>query len=287
MLRFQDSLPRLPVPTLKETAERYLKSVHPLLTPVEYGRTKAAVEGFIKPGGPGEVLQERLVARREDPQRKNWLIEWWNDTAYLSPRVPVLPYVSYFYCFRDDRRRRDPSQRAAAITTAVLDFKRQVDTGTLEPEYMKNLPLSMDQYEWMFNCCRIPGQPSDSVRKFSSRRCKHIVVLRRGRVFKVMHELDGRTLNTRELELQFRRIYADPSRRRAKPVPILTSTNRDEWFQVRSLANGENLTSSDDADMGGKFRRAMIYSPPVRPTGTYSRRSSRLPSSSAWTKPSR
>ena len=39
MLRFEESLPRLPVPTLEETAKRYLRSVHPLLSSEEYQTT--------------------------------------------------------------------------------------------------------------------------------------------------------------------------------------------------------------------------------------------------------
>ena len=83
MLRFEDSLPRLPVPTLEETGKRYLKSVHPLLNPQEFEHTKKAVTEFLKPGGQGEELQKRLVARRDDPQHRNWIYEWWNSAAYL------------------------------------------------------------------------------------------------------------------------------------------------------------------------------------------------------------
>lgn len=232
MLRFQDSLPRLPVPTLQETAERYLKSVHPLLSASEFENTKSAVSEFIRPGGQGEVLQKRLIARREDPKHKNWLIEWWNDVGYLSVRDPVVPYVSYFYSHRDDRRRRNPAKRAAALTTAVLDFKRQVDTNTLEPEYMKKLPLSMDQYEYMFNCCRIPDKPRDYPRKYSPEDNKHMIVIRKNQFFKVMHEVNGQQSNTSELEQQFKRIYNV-----AQKVPAvgqLTSENRDVWADVRA-----------------------------------------------------
>lgn len=83
MLRFEDSLPRLPVPELSETAAKYLKSVHPLLSKEEFAKTKAAVDDFVKPGGRGEELQKRLVARRDDPKHKNWIYEWWNSAAYL------------------------------------------------------------------------------------------------------------------------------------------------------------------------------------------------------------
>ena len=146
MLRFEDSLPRLPVPTLEETAKRYIKSVHPLLSTSEYESTSKAVQDFIKPGGQGETLQKRLIARSEDPKHKNWLFEWWNNGAYLSYQDPVVPYVSYFYSHRDDRRRRDPAKRAAAITSAVLEFKKQVDAGELEPEYLRKEPQAMSSY---------------------------------------------------------------------------------------------------------------------------------------------
>lgn len=139
MLLYEASLPRLPVPTLEETAQRYLKSLHPLLSETEFNASKTAVEKFVAPGSLAHELQKRLQARREDPKVNNWLTEWWNNAAYLGYRDPVVPYVSYFYSHRDDRKRKDPAKRAAAISTAVLEFKQQVDQGTLEPEYMLSL----------------------------------------------------------------------------------------------------------------------------------------------------
>jgi carnitine O-acetyltransferase len=233
MLRFEESLPKLPVPTLEETAVRYLKSVHPLLSNSELASTTKAVQEFIKPGGVGSKLQEKLIARREDPKHKNWIYEWWNDAAYLSYRDPVVPYVSYFYSHRDDRRRRDPSKRAAAISTAVLEFKKQVDQGTLEPEYMKKLPISMESYKWMFNCSRVPAKPADHPVKYSAAENKHILVIRKNQFFKVLHEVDGKQLNTSELEQQFKTVYQKAER--APAVGILTSENRDVWTEAREV----------------------------------------------------
>jgi carnitine O-acetyltransferase len=236
MLRFQESLPRLPVPTLEETASRYLKSLRPLLTPSELETSTRAVEEFIKPGGIGRKLQEKLLARREDPKHKNWISEWWNDVAYLSYRDPVVPYVSYFYSHRDDRRRRNPATRAAAITTAVLEFKKQVDQGTLEPEYMRKLPICMDSYKWMFNCSRVAARPADYPVKFPPGENKHIVVMRKNQFFKVMHEKDGKQLNASELEQQFKRIYQLAGSTSSAPaVGALTSENRDVWADARDL----------------------------------------------------
>ncbi|KAK3318619.1 carnitine O-acetyltransferase-like protein [Apodospora peruviana] len=234
MLRFQESLPRLPVPTLEETTARYLKTLRPLLTPAELEASTKAVEEFVAPNGPGRKLQEKLIARRENPKIKNWLYEWWNDAAYLSYRDPVVPYVSYFYSHRDDRRRRDPAKRAAAITRAALEFKKQVDSGTLEPEYMKKLPICMDSYKWMFNASRVAAKPVDFPVKFDPSEHKYIVVIRKNQFFKVAHEVGGKQLNASELEQAFRRVYELASAQRAPAVGALTSENRDIWTDARA-----------------------------------------------------
>jgi carnitine O-acetyltransferase len=251
MLRFQASVPKLPVPTLEETASRYLKTLHPLLSSSELEVSKKAVAEFIKPGGVGSKLQEKLIARREDPNVANWIYEWWNDAAYLSYRDPVVPYVSYFYSYRDDRRRRNPAKRAAAISTAVLEFKKDVDAGTLEPEYMKKLPICMDSYKYMFNCSRVPAKPADYPVKFSHEDNKHIIVIRKNQFFKLNYETNGQQLNTSELEQQFQSIYNRAER--SAPVGILTTENRDIWTDARAVlldahsSNAESLKAIESA----------------------------------------
>lgn len=248
MLRFEDSLPRLPVPTLEETAKRYLKSVHPLLSKTEFEATTKAVKEFVAPGGPGEELQKRLIARRERPEIRNWLSEWWNDAAYMAYRDPVVPYVSYFYSHRDDRKRRNPAKRAAAITTAALEFKKAVDEASLEPEYMKKLPIAMSSYEWMFNCSRVPKKPSDISVKYPYKESPHIIVIRKNQFWKVPHEVGGKQLNTSELELQFNRIYEKAEK--SPEVGVLTSQNRDIWADVypKLKASPVNAASVKDIE---------------------------------------
>ncbi|CBX99176.1 similar to carnitine O-acetyltransferase [Plenodomus lingam JN3] len=238
MLRFEDSLPKLPVPTLEETAKRYLKSVHPLLSETEFKATTKAVDEFVAPGGLGEKLQKRLVARRENPEIKNWIYDWWNEAAYMAYRDPVVPYVSYFYSHRDDKKRRDPAKRAAALSTAVLEFKKMVDSGSLEPEYMKKLPIAMSSYEYMFNCCRVPKKPADTTIKYPFKENQHIIVVRKNQFWKIPHEINGKQLNTAELELQFKRILEKAER--APAVGALTSQNRDVWSEVYPKLKGSS-----------------------------------------------
>ena len=152
----------------------------------------------------------------------------------LGDTGPVVPYVSYFYSHRDDRRRRDPAKRAAALSTAVLEFKKQVDEGSLEPEYMRGLPMAMSSYWWMFNACRIPARPTCYPVKYSYEEHPYIVVIRKNQFFRVMHEVNGKQLNTSELEQQFRRVYELAERGPA--VGVLTAERRGEWTKVGHYA---------------------------------------------------
>lgn len=241
MLRFEDSLPQLPVPTLEETAKRYLKSVHPLLSQTEYQQTEKAVQSFLAPGSFGHTLQDRLVKRSQEPGVKNWLAEWWDSAAYLSVRDPVVPFVSYFYSHRDDRKRREPAKRAAAISYAALEFKKSVDDGSLEPEYMKKLPIAMSSYEYMFNCCRRPAKGTDYPVKYDAAENQHIVAIRKNGFFRIPTHHNGQQLNAAELEAQFAKVYQNAEK--SPGVGILTTENRDRWADMY-----ERLVKSNPAN---------------------------------------
>ena len=122
MLRFERSLPRLPVPTLSSTAAKYLETVHPHLTPAAYSETKKAVDEFVA-SDLGKELQRRLEARAAEPGRANWLADWWNEAAYMGYRDPVVVFVSYFYVHLDDRKTKTAARRAATLLRAMLPFR--------------------------------------------------------------------------------------------------------------------------------------------------------------------
>lgn len=249
MLRFQDSLPKLPVPSLEETAVKYLKSVKAVATPEQFAKTEAAVKEFVKKDGI--QLQKQLEARANDPNCKNWIADWWNEGAYLAVRDPVVPYVSYFYSHKDDKHRKNPATRAAAISTATLQFKQMVDNGTLEPEYMKKNPVCMDAYKWMFNVCRVPVKNgADQTAVHDKQTNKHILAIRKNRFFKVLHEVDGKELTTAELEDQFNQVYK-LGETHGPAVGVLTSENRDKWAdfhaQLIEAGNTEALKDIESA----------------------------------------
>ncbi|KAG2183480.1 hypothetical protein INT43_006486 [Umbelopsis isabellina] len=233
MLRYQKNLPKLPVPPLAATMNKYLQSVRPLLDDADYEKTVKAVQEFQSKGGLGEKLQERLVARANDPNIINWMEDWWLDQAYMAYRDPVVIYVSYFFAYNDDKLRRAPAQRAAAITTAALEFKRQIVEKTLEPEYAKGEPMCMDSYKYMFNNCRIPVKPADVEEIYDPINNTHIAVVRNNKFYIVDTVHNGKQLSTAELENQFQRIIENARGSKALPIGVLTTENRDNWTDYR------------------------------------------------------
>jgi len=127
LYRYQESLPRLPVPTLSSTASKYLETVRPHLTPSDFSNTEAAVSAFLRsPLAP--ELQKRLEARAADPGVKNWLADWWNDTAYMGYRDPVVVFVSYYYVHLDEHVKRSQAERAARLLKAILSFRQLTES---------------------------------------------------------------------------------------------------------------------------------------------------------------
>jgi carnitine O-acetyltransferase len=127
MLRYQASLPCLPVPPLSSTLAKYLETIRPHLTPTEYARSESAVREFGTSAQATE-LQRRLEARAAQPGTVNWLADWWNEVAYMAYRDPVVVNVSYFYVHVADPAVRDAPRRAATLIKAMLPFRMLVET---------------------------------------------------------------------------------------------------------------------------------------------------------------
>ncbi|ORY04936.1 acyltransferase ChoActase/COT/CPT [Basidiobolus meristosporus CBS 931.73] len=234
MYQFQKSLPRLPVPALADTCSKYLRSVRPLLDDAKYAQTEAAVDEFQK-SGVGAELQRRLEAKAADPKCVNWLEDWWNDLAYMGYRDPLVPYVSYFFTYKDDPRRKSQVKRAASILTAAMEFRQQVITGDLEPERTKAYPFCMYSYKYMFNACRIPKKPIDYEVTFDPNANTHIAVARKNKFYILDMFHNGQQLSAAEIESQLERIIADAGNEKGPALGVLTCDNRDTWTDARDL----------------------------------------------------
>lgn len=233
----QDALPRLPVPPLQQTLDRYLKALQPIVSQEEWAQTKRLVDEFQASGGVGERLQKALEHRAK--KLENWLSDWWLQTAYLQYRQPVVIYSNPGLLLpkQDFMDLQGQLRFAARVIEGVLDFKAMMDNETLPVEYLGGRPLCMNQYYQILSSCRVPGAKQDSVVNFgrAKKPPTHITVVHNYQFFELeVYHGDGTPLTAPQIFVQLEKIWNCSLQTNKEPVGILTSSHRNSWASAYS-----------------------------------------------------
>ncbi|XP_030646428.1 carnitine O-palmitoyltransferase 1, liver isoform [Chanos chanos] len=250
---FQNTLPRLPVPPVKDTMRRYLESVRPLMDDEKYNRMEGLAKDFEKNLGP--KLQWYL--KLKSWWASNYVSDWWEEYIYLRGRGPIMVNSNYYamdflYVFPTNIQ----AARAGNAIHAIMLYRRKLDRAQIKPLMVLNtIPMCSSQYERMFNTSRVPGVDTDVIQHVNE--SKHIAVYHKGRIFKVWMFYDGRLLLPREIEQQMERILADKS----EPQPgeeylaALTAGDRVPWAKARTefFSRGRNKQSLDAVEKAAFF----------------------------------
>lgn len=255
LYKFQSQLPKLPVPNLQETANKYVKSVEPFLTTQQLNETIAKVNDFIKPGGVGETLQARLETFAKD--KENWLAEFWDNWAYMSYRDPVVPYVSYFFSHKDVKNiiGQDQLLKSTLIAYYTIQFWEQVENETLAPEMVKGNPFCMNAFRYMFSNSRVPAEGADITKQYDGTANRYFVVIYQNNFYRVpTHNEQGQKLTKGQIYAYLQQIKND-STPKGVGLGVLTSLNRDEY-----LAAYNNLIKSpiNEASLESIFAGAFV-----------------------------
>ncbi|XP_042640465.1 carnitine O-palmitoyltransferase 1, liver isoform isoform X2 [Tyto alba] len=251
---FQTSLPRLPVPAVKDTVNRYLESVRPLMDDDEFRRMEGLAKDFAFNLGPR--LQWYL--KLKSWWATNYVSDWWEEYIYLRGRGPIMVNSNYFAM---DFLYLSPTTlqaaRAGNVIHAILRYRKKLDRQEIKPILLmgSTVPLCSAQWERMFNTSRIPGEESDTIQHVED--SKHIVVYHKGRYFKVWLYHDGRLLKPREIEQQMQRILDDDSEPQAgeEKLAALTAGDRVPWAKARQayFSRGKNKQSLDAVEKAAFF----------------------------------
>lgn len=213
MLHFQPSLPRLPIPKLENTCERYLASLKPLLDDQSYAKSLEIVQDFQKSVGP--ELQSLLQAQDSSNKHTSYISAPWFD-MYLSDRQPLpINYNPLLIITPNDNAALNHQRlQATNFVVSSLRFMRSLRALQLAPEVFhlnpkesdtekyrqlmrftpsvistyasylfKAYPLDMSQYEGLFGATRIPEMGKDRI--YRSTDSRHILVIKKGHLYAV------------------------------------------------------------------------------------------------------
>jgi carnitine O-acetyltransferase len=233
------SLPRVPLPTLEESCERFLEWCGPLLTADEFATTEAAVESFLLPDSPAHRLQGALEQYNASDGVHSWLDAFWAD-RYLGRRDPIALNANYFILFKPSSDGQ--IARATSLVAGIVNYKLLLDAGRIPPAVERGQPLSMEQNKFLFSTTRIPGTVRDTLRSPYSPNWpgptqeRHVVVFFRGNLFRMdVIGSDGRPFAPSELAAGLRAGMAACADRAVPGTSVghLTSKARADWAANR------------------------------------------------------
>ena len=138
---FQGSLPRLSLPAVHDTLQRYLRSVRPLLDDENYSRMEGLAKEF--ENTIGKKLQWYLILKSW--WSTNYVSDWWEEYVYLRGRSPLM-INSNFYgtdaIFME--LTNNQAARAANVIYLLLCFRRAIERQELQPVSTKTLNYASD-----------------------------------------------------------------------------------------------------------------------------------------------
>eukprot|EP01116_Phalansterium_solitarium_P000730 TRINITY_DN10583_c0_g1_i1.p2 TRINITY_DN10583_c0_g1~~TRINITY_DN10583_c0_g1_i1.p2 ORF type:complete len:644 (-),score=241.54 TRINITY_DN10583_c0_g1_i1:254-2128(-) len=249
MWKAQSKVPRLPIPALKTTCERYLESVAPLISESELKATQSHVQKFLS--GEGPKLHEELE-RLDKESPTSWLEGFW-DTMYLNIRDSLTIGVSPFLMLQDDPRRQNQVVRAANLVAGWVQFYDKVRSNAIEPDFEKDGPMDMSQYTRLFGSARIPAPNRDYV--VTTYDSRHIVVISHDQYYALdVIKENGDFVSEAEIQANLRDIVAQSSRTAsaAPGVGVLTTEDRNRWAALRTelVSDPHNAKALEVIDRG-------------------------------------
>lgn len=154
MLYFQRSLPRLKIPQLNQSCDRFLAAVKPITTdPTEFDNLTKLVETF-RTTGSGPKLQELLQAYDAANKHTSYISKPWFD-MYLSDRKPLpLNYNPALIMKLDEKPEyNEHLTRTTNLIVSSLRFMRSLREELLEPEvfHMNAQKSDTSRYRWVIN----------------------------------------------------------------------------------------------------------------------------------------
>lgn len=239
MLAKQDLVPKLPIPSLQDTMDKYIKTIEPLLTQNELEHTKKLCETFATE--EGQTLDSAL---REYAKDKNSYIEEFWDDAYLAYDVPTVININPMFILEDDPTpaRNQQIPRATSIILSSLKFVRAIKKGTLEPDTFRGKPLCMSQYLSLFGSARYrdPSNPTKDI-VVTADNSTHICVISRAQIyfFETMLEDGTICITEREIARNLQMIRDDSVKMTdeqvaAQSICALTTEDRAVWGNIRA-----------------------------------------------------
>ncbi len=249
--QFQNSLPKLPLPTLEQTCKLYLQIVAPLLSEQEIYRTQAVVEEFQQESGQKLQQQLEIINRAS----KTSYVHDYREESFSEYRGALVINKNFGGILTPISQPELPQARLAATWIVdTLKFYLKIKQRELEPDRDSprngNQPMCMIQYENLFGWNRIPGIKRDQMRHSPER--ENVVVIYQNAFYSLQPLKQDKIAPVAQIEQQINWILENTSSEEPA-LGALTAMQRASWAVVREgtvALDPENAHSLDLLDSG-------------------------------------
>uniref|UniRef100_A0AC35TZA6 Carn_acyltransf domain-containing protein n=1 Tax=Rhabditophanes sp. KR3021 TaxID=114890 RepID=A0AC35TZA6_9BILA len=238
-----NGLPKLTVPDLANTISTFVLFAKPIQNDKEFEKTTQLAKDFVK--SPVATKLQNYLKERED-KLNNWLTPWWLNVAYLEGRDPLTIVTSPGIIFPNQPFNgvNDQCLYAAKYIQAALAYHHRILDNMIPQDKAGNTLFEMEQYKYLFGTTRIPRPNKDELvyGKSYGEWPEHIVILRKGHVFKVpVYDEYGHILGLDQLTTMIKRDVINQSEMTNEcPVLAVSSSDRETWAKVWSKLESNN-----------------------------------------------
>uniref|UniRef100_A0AC35TUD1 Carn_acyltransf domain-containing protein n=1 Tax=Rhabditophanes sp. KR3021 TaxID=114890 RepID=A0AC35TUD1_9BILA len=235
---YKKVMPWLLIPAVKDTLQKYLCTIRPLVDDEEYDNFVSLAKDFEMTTAPN--LQNKLWMKWLSSP--NYVTDWWKELVYMRNRTSLIH--TNVAC-GDVTYELTPIQAARAANVTLIRMKFVLDAykkQTMRPMTMGGVPLCPVQYLEQYRTIRLPREESDIMVKLNS-DSRHIAVYSKGVWYKLDIFYGNRLLRPAELEKAIQDIIdnEETASGMEDKISCLTAGSRELWAKIRREKFGKGI----------------------------------------------
>ncbi|ESL10484.1 carnitine/choline acetyltransferase [Trypanosoma rangeli SC58] len=249
-------LPRLPIPSLEQTAERYRASILPLKPPETAKAHFLKLDMFVC--SSGVTLQKALVEANKAAEANggypySYIEPIW-DRMYLSNRAPLPVNTNPSILIKKIKNMGETQASvAASLVCGIAKWVRNVLKEGVE---VRDTNLDLSPLLRQLGASLFPGEKADEFHTTPLEKLRHIVVLHDGHPYAV-RVFDDQQVPLEQAVIQKCLEYIlsiTPDADNTTPVSVLTAGSREIW----AGAHAELVKTPGNAETLQKVREGMV-----------------------------
>jgi carnitine O-acetyltransferase len=234
MYFYQESLLKLPLPSLEQTCQKLMDWSEVFLSEDEIKLTRNSINHFKSNGGEGPILQSYLKELSRDPELCNWLEPFWSESYLSDPSsLPTNCNVTFVVDKKPEVKYLSLPEFLTSLIITLFQFNELILNESLDVDYQKKQPLCMSQYKTLLSTTRIPGELKDF--HFTEANTSHVIIIHRGHYYR-LNVLDdnGKILNHNTLYHSIVAIINLTKTMNKFALGSLTALPRRKWSKLRN-----------------------------------------------------